>query len=149
MNDEIPVMPAGRYVGKRVDTLPASYLRWVISQKFAPEILACAKHKLESSDYNDLYLNVTRHAIDMFSKRFLTKWQRGVEEQFEVYKSMSKTDGLATFVAKCAQEAWEKGLDRSRFRHEDDGVVKEFDGIKWVFQQNKNYPDYKELITIM
>ena len=136
-------MPVGRYAGKPVDTLPNSYLRWVITQKFPQKVLDAANNKLKGSDYGDIYLNVTRHAIDMYSKRFLFRWI-----QSENYHG-NKAVGLATFIAKSAQTAWDKGKDISKHRHEDDGVIKEYDGIQWVFGINTNYPEYKEVITVM
>lgn len=136
-------MKVGRYNGKRVGTLPMSYLRWVIGQDFSPDILEAAKKKLEASDYNDLFLNISRHAIDMFSKRFLHLWAQQAIEMGD------NKVGIATFITQLAQTAWEKGEDVSLHRHQDDGVVKQFEGIKWVFHVNPHYPDYREVITIM
>lgn len=138
-----PIIKVGRYAGKSVDVLPNSYLRWVITQKFPQNILDAANDKLKGSDYGDLYLNVTRHAIDMYSKRFLFTWI-----QRENYAG-NKATGLATFIAKSAQEAWDKGKDVSKHRHEDDGIIKEYDGIQWVFGVNSNFPEYKDVITVM
>lgn len=139
----MPKMEVGRYAGVAIDKLPNGYLRWVIGQDFSKDILEAAKEKLAGSDYNTLYLNVSRHAIDMFSKRFLFKWL-----QSENLKG-DAGDGLATFVTKMAQEAWEKGEDRSKHRHQDDGVVKDWRGVQFVFGVNENFPDYKEVITVM
>lgn len=138
-----PVITVGRYAGTPIDQLPNSYLRWMITQDFPKAWLECAKKKLEQSDYNDLYLHVSRHAIDMFSKRFLFYWMKRENDKGD------DGDGLATFIAKCAQKAWEEGTDVSKRRHQDDGIVKEWDGIKWVFHVNPNYPDYKDVITVM
>ena len=140
---EIPVITVGRYAGTPIDKLPNSYLRWMISQRFPKEWLECAREKLEKSDYSDLYLNVSRHAIDMFSKRFLFKWLKSENDLGDA------GDGLATFIAKRAEEAWEKGTDVSKHRHQDDGVIKEWRGIKWVFNVSQDYPDYLDVITVM
>ena len=145
-----PIMVVGRYSGKRVDSLPNSYLRWIIGQDFPKAILEAAKKKLEQSDYNDLYLSLSRHAIDMFSKRFLKRFLdtwRGYNGASEALKE--NWVGLATFMTKLAQEAWDKGTDVSKHRHQDDGIVKEYEGIKWVFHVNYHFPDYKEVITVM
>ena len=48
-----------------------------------------------------------------------------------------------------AQEAWDRGEDVSRHRHQDDGVIKDWQGVKWVFGVNPNYPDYRDVITVM
>ena len=136
-------MTVGRYVGTDIDKLPNSYLRWIIGQDFPKEILETAKMKLSQSDYNDIYLNVSRHAIDMFSKRFLFKWLHSENDKGDA------GDGLATFIAKRAQEAWEKGVDVSKHRHQDDGIVKALGGIQWVFATNPNFPDYRDVVTVI
>lgn len=146
MKDErqiVPVMRVGRYAGKRVDTLPNSYLRWLITQDFPRDVVECAKNKLEQSDYNDLYLNATRHAVDMYSKRFLHLWNAHVRERGD------EADGVASFLVKHAQEAWEKGEDASKHRHANDGVVRRWQGILFVFVVSPTFPDYKELVTVM
>lgn len=139
----IPKMEVGRYAGNPIDQLPNSYLRWIIGQDFPKPILDAAKTKLSQSDYNDLYLHVSRHAIDMFSKRFLFKWLQSENDKGDA------GDGLATFITKRAQEAWERGEDVSKHRHQDDGVVKALGGIQWVFGVNPNFPDYRDVITVM
>ena len=135
-------MSVGRYAGIPVDKLPNSYLRWLISQRFPKEILEAAERKLKASDYNDLYLSVSRHAIDMYSKRFLFRWIQKENIRGE------EGDGLATHVAKAAQEAWDKGTDVSQHRYDGDGIVKQYDGVRWVFKLNPDYPDYKDVVTI-
>lgn len=140
-HEESPKMKVGRYAGKRVDTLPNSYLRWVVMQDFEPEILEAAQKKLSQSAYDNTYLSVSRHALDMFSIRFINRWLKS-----ESYKNKM---GLATFVTKFAEAAWTLGEDVSKNRHPDDGVVKEYDGIRFVFAVSEMFPDYKDVITIM
>jgi len=139
----MPTMEVGRYAGKPIAQLPNSYLRWIIGQDFPKDILEAAKLKLSQSDYNDLYLHVSRHAIDMFSKRFLFMWLKEENDKGDA------GEGIASFIAKRAQEAWDKGVDVSKHRHQDDGVVKAWGGVQWVFGVNENFPDYREVITIM
>lgn len=136
-------MEVGRYAGKRIDQLPNSYLRWLITQKFSKQILEAADKKLKQSDYFDLYLSVSRHAIDMYSKRFLFRWMKKENIRGE------EGDGIATHVAKEANIAWEKGTDVSKRRYEGDGIIKQLDGILWVFKVNPAYPDYKDVVTVM
>ena len=138
-----PTITVGRYAGTPIDQLPNSYLRWMITQDFPKGFLDAAKKKLEESNYNDLFLNVSRHAIDMFSKRFLELWIQSESDKSE------EAMGLASFIADLAQKAWESGEDISKNRHKDDGIVKEFKGVKWVFNINPKYPDYKDIITVM
>lgn len=142
-NKPIPIIPVGRYAGTPVDQLPNSYLRWIVTQHFSKDILECALRKLEDSEYGNIFINVSRHAIDMFSKRFLFVWAKSEADKGE------DAVGLATFVATLAQAAWDKGVDTSKHRYQYDGVVKELDGIKWVFGVNPNYPEYHDVITVM
>lgn len=162
-------MVVGRYAGKRVDQLPNSYLRWVIMQDFPVDIVEAAKRKLAQSDYNDEYITVSRHAIDMYSKRFLDRWwkpmlvigidvgvedlQAGkvIESDNLVVKDKPRGDmvGLATHIALEAKEAWEQGKDASKHRHAKDGIIRVYEGIQWVFAVSPHFPDYKEVITLM
>ncbi|MEX2053941.1 MAG: DUF3820 family protein [Candidatus Colwellbacteria bacterium] len=140
---KIPIVTVGRYAGNKIDTLPNSYLRWMVTQDFPKLWIDFAIKKLKASDYNDNHLNVTRHAIDMFSKRFLKLWVDAEGSKGE------GAVGLATFITSLAQEAWDKGEDISKHRHQDDGVVKLHGDIKWVYSFNPSYPDYKDVITVM
>lgn len=139
----IPKINVGRYAGTPIDRLPNSYLRWMMGQNFPKEWMECAREKLEKSSYSDIHLNISRHAIDMFSKRFLTLWIQSESQK------VNGGDGIATYIVKLAQEAWDNGIDVSKYRHQDDGVVKNWQDIKWVFNVNPNFPDYLDVITIM
>lgn len=138
-----PIITVGRYAGIQIDKLPNSYLRWMVMQDFPKEWLESAHRKLEQSDYYNAHLSVSRHAIDMFSKRFLHLWNAHIRAM------KNEGDGLATFVTKLAQEAWEKGEDVSKNRHAHDGIVKELEGIRFVFAISNEFPEYKDVITVM
>lgn len=138
-----PIIMVGRFAGTPIDQLPNSYLRWMMTQSFPKDWLDCARNKLKQSEYNDLFLNVSRHAIDMFSKRFMHLWNHHIRELGD------EGHGLATFIAKLAQVAWDEGIDVSKRRHQKDGVVRELDGIKWVFGVNPDFPEYRDVITVI
>jgi len=145
---EVPVITIGKYRGMKIDQLPNSYLRWMVMQQGMPEEwLECAKNKLKQSDYDNTGINISRHAIDMFSKRFLHQWVK--ENNIDVESSNLKAVGLGTYMAHLAQKAWENGDDISKHRHPTDGIVRVYNGIKWVFALNPKYPEYKELVTVM
>lgn len=137
LKKSIPKMTVGKYVGTPVDQLPNSYLRWLITQDFSKEILEVALAKLKESPYCDEYVSVSRHAYDQFSLRFIHRWEERVD----------KTVGLGTFIVKEALLAWDSGIDVSRYRHRNDGILKELEEIVWVFNANPQYPDYKDVIT--
>lgn len=142
---EVPVITIGKYRGMKIDQLPNSYLRWMVMQQGMPEEwLICARNKLKQSDFDNTGINVSRHAIDMFSKRFIDLWNA---RNFKL--SDENKIGLGTYMAHMAQEAWESGIDVSKHRHPTDGIVKVYNNIKWVFALNPKYPEYKELVTVM
>lgn len=143
MEKKIPVMEVGQYAGIPVDQLPLSYLRWLVNQNFPKEITEAAMEKLKKSDYNDTNLDVTRHAIDMFSKRFLFRWIQKENIRGDA------GDGVATYLAKTADEAWQKGEDVSKKRFENDNTIKLYDDILWVFKLNPQFPEYRQLVTVM
>lgn len=143
MQYENPVMTVGKYVGKRVDQLPNSYLRWVMTQGFPKNILEAAERKLKKSDRSQIFIAISRHAIDMYSKRFLFRWLKKENIRGE------EGDGIGTHMAKEAEIAWTEGLDVSKKRYVGDGIIKEYDGILWVFQVNPDFPDYKDVVTVM
>ena len=131
-------MTVGRYAGTPIDQLPNSYLRWMITQDFPKEWLDVAHRKLKDSPYSNEYLSISRHAYDQFSLRFLAVWANEGQEM-----------GIGTFLVKRAEEAWKHGEDVSKRRHQDDGIVKLWRGIKWVFAVSPRFKDYKDLITVM
>ena len=136
-------MPVGKYAGKRIDQLPNSYLRWMLGQDFPKVLLEAAKAKVSQSKYSDEYITVSRHAIDMFSLRFFPMWCDYMEEP------MHEHSGFGTYLANMATRAWEHGKDESKRRHQDDGIVKRYANVLWVFQVSPHFPEYKELITVM
>ena len=139
-NEKIKIN-VGKYAGIEIEKLPNSYLRWMLTQDFPKEWLNIAKEKLKHSEFSDEHVNVSRHALDMYSKRFLKRW---------IDNTNSKDpQGFATFVAREARKAWLEGKDISKQRHQDDGVIKEMEGVMWVFGVNPNYPDYCSVITVM
>ena len=136
---KIPKINVGRYSGTPIDQLPNSYLRWMLTQDFPKEWLDVAKRKLDASVYSDEFISVTRHAYDQFSLRFM-----------ELYENREdKGVGLGTFLSQLAVRAFKDGTDTSKHRHSGDGVVREYEGIQWVYGVSNRFPDYKDVITVM
>lgn len=140
----IPKINVGQYEGTPIDKLPVRYCRWMLMQDFPKEWLEIAKAKCDASPQYKGTLVASKHAIDRFSVRFLHLWT-----WYKVECGMKEYEGIATFVVKLAEEAWEKGVDVSKNRHKDDGIVKEYKDIKFVFDQGKVFTEYRELITVM
>jgi len=143
-NKPMPRINISPFEGTPIDQLPVSYCRWMLMQDFFPrEWMEIAKAKVDASPIHNEPIFISRHALDRFSIRFLREWTE--------YKFTHKAeyDGIATFLVKRAKEAWEKGNDVSKKRHRSDGIVKQYKGIKYVFNQSRRYPEYLELITVM
>lgn len=141
-------MTVGRYAGTPIDQLPTGYLRWMLTQDFPAEWQAIAHRKVKASLHSTEYIQVSRHAIDTFSVRFLDRWLDNRNDDSPANANVP-IEGLGTFIARKALEAWEKGVDVSKHRHQHDGTVKEFKGIKWVFAVSKRFPDMKDVVTVM
>lgn len=139
---EMPKITVGKYAGTPIDQLPNSYLRWMIGQDFPKLWLDIAKEKLAQSPYSNDFISVSRHCVDQFSLRFLEKWIKQIRSDDD-----EEILGLGTFIAREAEKAWQGGASVSKHRHKDDGVARELDGIVWVFSQNANFPDYRDVIT--
>lgn len=130
-------MPFGKYRGMAVKSIPNSYLRWLITVEGVPiDVKEEAEKKLEASDYDNSDIQITRHAIDMFSKRFLDKWN-------------DRNIGIATFVTRMAVETLAKGMMVTDERPWGRGIKYFYDDICWVFNWDDNFPEHKSLITIM
>lgn len=136
-------MNVGKYAGVAIDKLPNSYLRWMVSQDFPKEWVRIARKKLEASDYYNDPLNVTRHAIDSFSKRFLNLWVMHMKE------TKGEGMGLASFLAHTAKEAWTKGTISHGPRFAGDSLRRDYKGIRYVFSVSPHYSDLLDLITVM
>lgn len=124
-----------------MDKLPNSYLRWMVTQEFPKEWLDFAKEKLAKSSFDNRDINISRHAIDMFSTRFINLWLNSIER--------TNNMGIGTFVAILAQDAWDKGKDTSQHRTKDDGLRRDYAGMRFVFNVSPHFPEYKDVITIM
>ncbi len=130
-------MQVGKYKGIPVDQLPVSYCRWILGQDFPEEILNIAKKKVKESNTSQYEIDVTRHAIDKFSIRFLDIWKK---------ERRGKNDGIASFLARRALEAYQQGEDVSKERHKDELLLKKHRDIIYAFNKKS---DIKILITVM
>lgn len=130
-------MPFGRYSGIEIKRIPNSYLRWLLTVPTISSIIRKeVEEKLRNSDFDSTDIQISRHAMDMFSKRFIEKWQ-------------DKKVGIGSFLAHYAVDALSKGKLVKDERNLDKGISIYFDEIVWVFNWPKESPEYKTLITVM
>lgn len=136
---EIPTMPYGKYKGTKIDQLPNSYLKWMLGHDFPEEYLRYARKKVNSNITSSIDINVTRHALDKFSLKYMHLW-KPVKLGNGVY------EGFASYVARVAYEALESGEDVSKHRRNDDETRKKKDEVTYVFNSKGTY---KTLITVI
>lgn len=135
-----PLLTFGKYKGVKISQVPMSYLRWMLGQKFPPELMKFAWEKVRANKSSDIEMEVTRHAYDSFSLRYIGLWQKsniGI---------LGKQIGIGTFLAELADHAWKEGKDVSMHRHQDEEIRKEYQGVKFVFNRHGYI---RTLITIM
>lgn len=125
-----PLLTFGKYKGVRISQVPMSYLRWMLSQKFSPDLLEYAKEKLVTNNTTNIDLDITRHAYDSFSVRYLGIWQNSNMGR------LGKIIGIGTFLAEIANKAFIEGKDVSKNRHKYEEIIKEYQGIKFVFNRD-------------
>lgn len=130
--EKAPILNFGKYMGIAIDKVPTSYCRWILSQQFSDEIMYWARKKVGVEITNRIDIEVTRHALDKYSLNFLDRWQ-------------AINEGLASFVARKALEAWERGSDVSKNRHQDEQIIKSYEKMRWVFNKGG---ESRVLITV-
>lgn len=136
----VPLMPAGKYKGVPVDKLPLSYCRWMLTQKFSPDIVKIARAKVEASPLKKKEIAVSVHAIDKFSLLYHDRW---------LSEGKPNNIGLGEYVIQLGTQALMLGKKLSTVGRPDDTNKRyEFDGVVYVFGFNDGTPDYKELVTL-
>lgn len=135
-----PFLSIGKYKGKRITEVPMSYLRWILSQKFPAEIMDFAREKVSENPTSNINMDITRHAYDSFSLRYLGKWQ-----QYNIGR-LGKMVGIGSYISMIAQEAFDTGEDISKTRHQDEELIKKYQDMKFVFNRDG---EVKVCITIM
>lgn len=138
-NNTIPTMPYGKYKGTKIDQLPNSYLKWMLGHDFPEEYLRYARKKVNTNVTSSIDINVTRHALDKFSLKYMHLWKT-VNLGNGVY------EGLASYVARMAYQAFETGEDVSKHRRDDDEIRKKYQDITYVFNSKG---ELKTLITVL
>jgi len=135
LNTHDVVIDYGRHRGERFTRLPISYLKWMVRES-APQH-EYAKSELTRRGTSTPAIEVSGHAIDRFSQRFLGIWQQHCEMTGE-------TVGLWSYLNRLAGEAWHYLQTDPEVDAEGDRVV--FIGITWVFATNGQWPVVKSVM---
>lgn len=134
-----PIMQVGKYRGIPVDQVPNSYLKFMLAHDFPEEFLKYARMKVNTNVTSSIDINVTRHALDKFSLKYMHLW-KPMKLGNGVY------EGFASYVSRMAYEALEKGEDVSKHRRDDDEMRKKHENIIYVFNSKG---EYRTLITVL
>jgi hypothetical protein len=127
-----PILNFGKFKGLSIDKVPMSYLRFMLGHNFDKEYMDFARKKLETNKTSSQEIEITRHAIDKYSMLYLDRWDKKI--------------GLASFITEQVLIARAVGNDVSKNRFEGDSIIKEMDGIKYVFNSDGELP---YLITVI
>lgn len=114
------VMPNGKHEGERITRVPVSYLKWMVNANHSSA--PYAKAELERRGTVTPEVDISGHAIDRASLRFLRIWREGREPD----------EGLHAWLARMASEALVKGEKRG------DRIA--YGGVLWVFDQSGCWP---------
>lgn len=116
----------GRHKGELYTRLPVSYLNWMVNSDHSRKEIAQAELKRRGTTMPTLELS--GHAIDRFSQRFLERWNILKEND----------EGLNSWLLKRAAEAYS-------LLEEGETKVTYMD-IKWVFDLGTCYPTLKTVM---
>jgi len=121
----------GRHQGKKLNQVPVGYLRWMVNVKHGNADLASAELKRRGTIKPEI--DISGHAIDRASQRLLKKW-----------KSCGMDIGLYSWLAGMAKQALDHGVKTVN----DCGVSVKYQGIKFMFQMDCEWPVLKTVVVV-
>jgi len=124
MNTHGIVLDFGKHAGTLLTRVPVSYLRWMANETDKKD-MALAELKRRGTILPELELS--GHSINRFSLRFLDVWKTNKQDD----------EGLHSFMLRIASEA---------LKQECIGEIYTYMGIKFVFEQNMEYPILKTVL---
>lgn len=138
LNTHGVVLDFGRHKGERLTRVPVSYLKWMVRDRTSMHDYARAE--LERRGTSTPAIEVSGHAIDRFSQRFLWKWTE--------YRTDTEKDiGLWSFLNQLAQEAWRHKHTNVSDNDEGQPEIKcTYEGINWVFAVQGEWPVVKSVM---
>lgn len=119
----------GKHSGERWTRLPIGYLVWLINE--GTQVAHIAQAELDRRGYTPpTDLVVSDHAVDRASLYCRKAWR----------EHSKKDEGMMTWLKREAQTAYELADPQ------DDDLVAEYIGIKWVFARGELFPTLKTVI---
>lgn len=117
----------GRHQGELYTRIPVSYLLWMINVEHTYAHIAHAEIKRRGTVLPSV--EVSHHAIDRFSQKFLKKWLEANSDK-----------GIAAYLHELAEKVWfEYAADRAN--HSSETIY--FEGINFVFEIEGRWPVLK------
>lgn len=148
MNTHEAFVNFGKHKGERITRLPPSYLRWAMNtecdaQVYLPNMTRyvafheAAQAELARRGERMGDVEISGHAVDSFSARFLDYYQENRRPRME----NGDPEGLYTFMERQASHIinFTPGFVPDNPREGEKKEV-EFEGIKWAFQVDLAVP---------
>lgn len=121
----------GRHQGELYTRIPIGYLKWMVCNRC--QEWEVAEAELARREVVTPTIEVSGHAIDRFSQRFLTIWEEHRQTANGTY------EGLHAFLVRHGERAAAKAkfLNREKVEHL---------GIKWAFALDGAWPVLKSVM---
>lgn len=118
------LMEFGKHQGERITRVPVSYLRWMVNEGTPQADLAAAELMRRGTVFPEI--DISGHAIDRASIRFLKQWEA----------TRQKDEGLHAWLVRMAtaairHEAGTRENDRMNYSHQ---------GITFCFKAGLRWP---------
>lgn len=123
----------GKHDGELWTRVPRGYLEWITNEPdMAPERKAIAEAELKRRGTGVPRIQLTAHAIDRASRRYLKK--------FIAYMDDGGEDGFHTWLMRQAYEAYQTVAD------DPEGDRSRHNGMQFVFRRGDRFPVVKTVM---
>ncbi len=121
----------GRHKGQLITRVPVGYLKWMVREHHDPDGFAAAELARRGTELPAI--EVSGHAIDRFTQRYLYLWTEHVADTGEDV-------GLWTYLNRRATAAWAAMLADVNTRKEEPEIKVTHEGERWVFANQGEWP---------
>ena len=123
-------MPNGVHAGELISRVPTQYLKWMVNARHTSA--AEAEKEMKRRGTSTPTLEVSGHAIDRASLKFLDVWNR----------LRSGDEGLWSWLHREAANAHAHGK-----KHRDQEGRYEWEGLSWRFVEDAAWPVLKTVVS--